>query len=195
MVKRRTKVKRIVSSTGFVVYQDCEPGRRWDWLNKMIHIHGFTLGAEIGCHRGKTTEKLLSRNPKLKMFAVDLWDIPPESSGQYDNCNFGRAKREFYRRTSKFKHRVTVLQGVSWEMASKVQDCSLDFVFIDADHSYQSVIKDIVAWTPKLKANGIISGHDTHFPTVMAAVKELIPAYQVAGIDHCWYGSKDNVLL
>jgi len=35
-----------------------------------------------------------------------------------------------------------------------------DFVFIDADHTYESVKKDILAWYPKVKKGGIIAGHN-----------------------------------
>jgi predicted O-methyltransferase YrrM len=43
-------------------------------------------------------------------------------------------------------------------MAGKVKDGSLDFVFIDADHRYLAVIKDLAAWTPKLKPGGTLCG-------------------------------------
>jgi hypothetical protein len=47
------------------------------------------------------------------------------------------------------------------EIASKdYKNNSLDFVFIDGDHSYDGVFNDITNWFPKIKIGGIISGHD-----------------------------------
>lgn len=49
---------------------------------------------------------------------------------------------------------------LSVEAAKKFADESLDFVYIDANHSYKYVKEDILAWLPKIKKGGIIGGHD-----------------------------------
>jgi hypothetical protein len=48
----------------------------------------------------------------------------------------------------------------SIEAAKLYGDNSLDFVFIDASHEYESVKDDIEAWYPKIKFGGYIGGHD-----------------------------------
>ena len=44
--------------------------------------------------------------------------------------------------------------------ASQHPDQSLDFVYLDSDHKYQSVKSEIEAWYPKVKVGGILAGHD-----------------------------------
>jgi len=61
-------------------------------------------------------------------------------------------------------------------MAAQVPDGSLAFCFIDAAHDYDSVKKDLVAWQPKLKAAGLLAGHDAQHAEVMRAVNETFPA-------------------
>lgn len=49
---------------------------------------------------------------------------------------------------------------LSWEGAARYGNASLDYVYIDADHHYDAVCRDIDAWLPKIKPGGLISGHD-----------------------------------
>ena len=76
----------------------------------------------------------------------------------------------------------------SEQAADQVMDESLDFVFIDAQHDYHSVINDIGLWAPKVKPGGLISGHDYNhnkFPGVVEAVHECYPA-PMAGMNDVW---------
>ena len=58
------------------------------------------------------------------------------------------------------KHIITPIQDESVSASCKYTDDSLDFVFIDADHRYDSVVADIQAWLPKMKNGSILAGHD-----------------------------------
>jgi len=187
-------IKRVTAG-GFIIPETTQPGKRFQWLANMITKRGYKIGAEIGAHNGNTTSFVLQACPTLEtFFAVDLWAMPPkECSDQYDNWNFELAWKTFRERTRGFRA-CKVIRAISWEAAEQVEDNSLDFIFIDADHKYESVCKDIKAWTPKLKPGGMISGHDTHFEGVRQAIDELIPNWLSAGIDHCWFADKEDVL-
>ena len=58
--------------------------------------------------------------------------------------------------------------------AGQYADHSLDFVYIDADHSYASVVEDITAWKNKVKQGGFIAGHDSYMPEVLQAVRDCL---------------------
>ena len=77
-------------------------------------------------------------------------------------------------------------------MAKQVKDKSLDFVFIDADHRYPAVIKDLAAWVPKLKPGGVLCGHDIHLPGVKKALDKKLIEYKDTGVDHVWYCKKED---
>ncbi len=55
---------------------------------------------------------------------------------------------------------VTILDGVSWEQAQFIPDDFLDICFIDGDHRYDSVKKDLQAYLPKIKEGGVLCGDD-----------------------------------
>jgi len=174
----------------------------------MISENGLTAGAEIGCANGATTHRLLRFCPKLHLFAVDKWskvEIGTDVDGctvceggdgrPGDNCTGWDPVRglvKFNKNTRPYRSRLTVLSGDSSTMAGNVKDGSLDFVFIDADHRYEAVIKDLAAWVPKLKPGGMLCGHDIHLVGVRKAIDEKLTQYEDAGVDHVWFCKKED---
>ena len=49
------------------------------------------------------------------------------------------------------------------DVVKQFKDGSLDFVYIDANHEFRSVIDDISEWGKKVKVGGIVSGHDFEY--------------------------------
>ena len=78
--------------------------------------------------------------------------------------------------------------GDSSATAVNFGDKSVDLVYIDADHSYEAVQRDIAVWLPKVKAGGFIAGHDySHaFPGVVRAVCEKFSLPDRVYSDSSW---------
>lgn len=143
---------------------------RGSFLLDLIEKNNFKTIVEVGVKFGRTTFFLLDNLSDIKLFSIDR-DI----SMFYNN----EVKK-------KYGDRLIPIQGLSWDVADQVTDNSVDLVFIDADHSYPAVKKDIIAYIPKLKQGGILSGHDIDYPGVNRAVNELIEKYDV-GPNHVWF--------
>ena len=72
--------------------------------------------------------------------------------------------------------RYKFIQMDSAEAANLFEDESLDYVYIDGDHSYEGAKKDLIAWYPKVKKGGFFGGHDyikTRQCNVIPAVDEF----------------------
>ncbi|MCB1712526.1 MAG: class I SAM-dependent methyltransferase [Candidatus Riesia sp.] len=55
---------------------------------------------------------------------------------------------------------VSYIKGLSREKHKEVRDGTIDICFIDADHKYPEVVRDIKNFLPKVKKGGILCGHD-----------------------------------
>jgi hypothetical protein len=75
---------------------------------------------------------------------------------------FRRGPSDFEIVTSAFEAetRVQLMRGMSWDQLALLEDGSLDWVYLDAGHDFDSVTRDLAAVLPKLRAGGIIAGHD-----------------------------------
>ena len=159
--------------------------KRFNWLVDMINKHSFVTGAEIGAATGITTTHLLDECPTLERLAiVDIWK--PVDSPQWSMDNM----EDIFRAKFQDDPRVDIFKGLSWEMADDVKDGILDFIFIDADHSYEGVKKDILAWYNKLRPGGLLCGHDINLEGVRGAVDKLVPGWIDSEVDHVWYKFK-----
>lgn len=167
---------------------------------------GFKKGAEIGTCFGYYSEILCQKIPGLYLISVDNWNNPGNSARENKlNISCENAARK---RLAPYPN-VTIIKKDSTDAAKEIVDGSLDFVFIDANHSYESVKEDIEAWTPKVRAGGIVSGHDYYvFKSgnrgVILAVDEFVKNHGhklciVPGNRHaqnqdnrppCWYFTK-----
>ena len=56
-----------------------------------------------------------------------------------------------------------ILDFNSQEASSKYEDNFFDYIYIDAEHTYQAVTKDLEVWYPKLKKNGTLFGDDYYW--------------------------------
>lgn len=118
---------------------------------------GFKIGAEIGVYRGGYSETLLKAIPELKLYGIDLWEL---YSGyrDYRKNDIRDAYNEAKERTKNFN--CELIKGWSNQVVKKFKDESLDFVYIDGNHSYEYTVMDLAFWSKKVRKGGVIYGHD-----------------------------------
>lgn len=128
-----------------------------DNLPSLFKELGFNAGAEVGVLDGDFTERLCQANPDLKLYGVDSWERLPG----YEHYDADRLKRAYDAAKEKLsKYNCEIIKKTSMEAVEDFEDGSLDFVYIDADHSFQHVVNDVCEWIKKVKVGGIIGGHD-----------------------------------
>lgn len=116
---------------------------------------------EIGSYQGESTELFAQNIPSLKkLYAIDPWKngyAPGDVCS--DEYPMDVVESNFDLRTKKYSV-ILKQKTTSKEFVNEIEDGSLDFVYVDGDHSYDSCKEDIELWLPKIKKGGIIAGHD-----------------------------------
>jgi predicted O-methyltransferase YrrM len=130
-----------------------------EWLSKLDRPR---WGAEVGVLDGYTSDVLLQKFPELNMWLIDRWTPFGGPSGLdfLDAKAFERLRRMALWWTSHAVDRRYELREESTIAATRFADGSLDFVFIDADHSYEAIRDDLTAWWSKIRPGGLLCGHD-----------------------------------
>jgi hypothetical protein len=127
--------------------------------------------AEIGTWRGDFAAVILEhREPEL-LYLVDPWEHRPE--GEYAHASYG-GRMEGGQQALESMHQgvlqrfgpeiargqVQVLRRRSTSAAAGFADESLDWVYIDGDHSYEGVKADLEAYFRTVKSGGALAGDD-----------------------------------
>ena len=134
------------------------------WLAAMDKLGSGAKVVEVGVERGINACECIAKWEGIDLTLVDSYkgnEVKPPTNGFTAELN---------------------RRGVKWmlmdscDAAKLFDDESLDFVYIDADHSYEAVMKDIMAWASKVRHGGVLGGHDYSEPScggVKRAVDEI----------------------
>lgn len=164
--------------------------KRWHVVAGICLLNGYRKGAELGVSHGRFTSFLCGVMHDMQMIAVDLWQEQPSNTAEGSETYVGWAHEQAYENfklvcSDYYPGRVEIRRMTTVEAAKDVEDASLDFVFIDANHSYEGCKADIEAWAPKVRKGGCITGHDLNWPPVAKAVTEAFGEVQALR-DNVW---------
>ena len=136
--------------------------------------HFVEIGSWLGRSATFMATEIKQSGKNIKFDVIDTW----EGSNEFYHNEFKKKYNvfeEFLKNTEPLKEYINPRKECSYIAPKYYDDESLDFVFIDADHSYDIVIKDISNWYPKVKIGGVIAGHDYYNSNqVINAVKDTI---------------------
>ena len=139
---------------------------KWRWqIGQLLEKEGKLNGAELGVQLGKFSQMILSNWPSCKSYMlVDVWDLS-DNVNYNDAANVGKEKQGYiYRKMlenlSPYQSQLVINRNFSHNASLSVPPNSLDFVYVDARHDYESVLEDMRDWWTKLRPGGILAGHD-----------------------------------
>ena len=127
--------------------------------------------AEIGVYKGDFSERILALARPQRLHLIDPWTF--ESGDTYERALYGRAhaksQSELDAVLGSVKERfeqeirvgtVVIHRERSAQAAAHFADEYFDWLYIDGNHLYEFVMRDLEQYWPKVKPRGFIAGDD-----------------------------------
>lgn len=143
--------------------------RAQEVLDRIRHMPN-PVGVELGVFKGWMSTALLQGHGGLRLFMIDNWLSLERQPQQYRetgdlHANLSESEQvnnlaAAHRNTLPFHRRRDIIVGEGIRAADLFDDYSLDFVFLDADHSFHGTMEALLTWEHKVRPGGFLSGHD-----------------------------------
>lgn len=153
------------------------------------NAHFVEVGSWLGKSSSFLAVEIINSNKNIKFDCVDTWKGSDEElhKNKKDVLN-DTLYDKFLLNIEQIKHVINPIRTTSKQASALYKDNSLDFVFLDASHDYESVKEDLNSWYPKVKPGCFFSGHDycsVTWPGVVKAVNEFAANNGFTTIKHC----------
>jgi hypothetical protein len=125
-----------------------------------------SVGLEIGVWRGEFSEFLYRSVSPKKMYGIDPWAFVPVKPDSWYGGFLAKSQEDMDRLYESTKKRLSILpdytliRDYSYNITDYVDPQSIDWVYIDGDHDYTAVSKDLLNSYTLIKPGGIITGDD-----------------------------------
>ena len=163
-----------------------------NWISETLRMkirtyeeQDFNL-LEIGSYKGESTSIFAASGIFEKIFCMDPFEGEEIALDLLDD-EWRDVKRNFYTNTRHWDN-IHLIQDYSYNQVNNFYDEFFDVIYIDAEHSYESVKKEIELYKPKCK--WIIGGHDygvDEHSGVTDAVNEAFGKPDFTFTDSSWF--------
>lgn len=157
---------------------------------------GFNKGVEVGVRNGGYSETLMKANPNLELWGIDPFEPHHGYRDHTRKSTFQAFEKEAHDKLDKYP-KYHFIRDYSDSASEGFEDNSLDFVYIDGDHSFYNATQDIELWSKKVRSGGIISGDDyfKHRGEARIHVYQVVNGYTDAWHIKPWFVVGSNAVV
>jgi len=119
--------------------------------------------AEIGVWKGDFAAEILAATTNIELYyMIDPWANLPDWNKPFNVGPevFDEIYREMELKTAFAGDKRRILRGRTIEVVDTIPNESLDFVYVDGDHTLRGITIDLIKIWPKVKLGGFIGGDD-----------------------------------
>ncbi len=140
---------------------------------KMLENRHDLVGVEVGVFGGDHALVILGGLCVKKLYLIDSYE-KFEGYKQFTKEVLADKETEAHKKLEAFKDKIIWIKKKSAIAVDDFHDESLDFVYIDADHEYESALADITLYYPKVKRGGLFCGHNYEPETAIEHVAKAV---------------------
>lgn len=146
------------------------------WCIKRSDSRSIRVAVEIGTYAGQSASVICKYAGSTICVDPYVAGYDPEDGDPTNSEMFGREHLVMEAATKNIGEcDCEIVQTTSEDAASKMfHGIQADFVYIDGDHRYESVKRDLELWTPVVKMGGFVAGHDYNDRENLAGVKRAV---------------------
>lgn len=146
-----------------------------DFLLKKLPKKG--IFGEVGVYNGDFSQRIETICKPSELYLIDPWQAI--LSRKEEKYNQASQDRRYEKVVSQFRKqvadkRIHIVRQTSDKAVTDFSDNFFDFLYIDGDHSYEQVKKDINNYYYKVKSGGLLCGDDYNIDGVRKAVDEFV---------------------
>lgn len=149
----------------------------------LIQLGTDIQGCEVGVWEGDNLCHMLESCSNIKnIIGIDPYTAYDDFAGSMVASQFDGVREKLFTNIASVDStdRVTFLETTSLDGSSQIADDTLDFVFIDANHTYLHAYEDFNLFYSKVKSGGIFAGHDWSIPGVNQALLQFLNENSIA---------------
>lgn len=136
---------------------------RFEFWSRFINEFELKIITELGVYKGEFAKYILENTNCIeKYFMIDPWRNLSNwnKPANKDNEIFQKFYNETMQATEFVSEKRIVLRGKTTEVIDKIEDNTLDFLYIDGDHTLKGIAIDLMATWDKIKEDGFVGGDD-----------------------------------
>jgi hypothetical protein len=136
---------------------------RYDIWSSFLSLSKLEVICELGVYKGDFAHKILKECSFIqKYIMIDPWKNLSNwnKPANHKKDTFDIFYKETLLKTNFAKHKRVILKGRTIEVINEIPNNSLDFIYIDGDHTLKGISVDLISIWKKIKQNGFIAGDD-----------------------------------
>lgn len=171
------------------------------WINiygvptELARVTNAQTIVEVGVAYGFHAEHLLEELPNIQYTGVDPYQTNYDPNDTFvaevhrllpdadHQRSFDRLHNVVQNKLTKYGSRASLMRKFWQDAAKSFRDGEVDLIYIDGNHTYEGVTKDLQSWWSKMnQENGIMCGDDWEWVSVYTACNDF---FKSKGVKYC----------